>query len=183
MRGTLLVTLARHVAVARTFVGRDMKHYKGGLYHVVAAGWVRGRWGETAVIYNDADGNTWARPAPMFNEHVPCGNGFAPRFTLVTPDEQHEADRERRINDWIHTYYPLPSNLLTLDAAHVARSIGRDVDHSIDGTVCITAVARHTEAEDQELIVYTPHGGIACAQRLVDFAASTGPTSSSRLVA
>ena len=60
------------------------KHYKGGLYMVLATG----RHSETEewlVVYRaDLDGSTWVRPLAMWNETVLVDGAPVPRFVRMT---------------------------------------------------------------------------------------------------
>ena len=62
------------------------RHYKGGLYMVLATG----RHSETEewmVVYRaDHDGSTWVRPLAMWNEAVPVAGVAVPRFVRVAAE-------------------------------------------------------------------------------------------------
>ena len=59
------------------------RHYKGGLYMVLATG----RHSETEewlVIYrSDHDGSTWVRPLDMWNQQVLVDDVWMPRFARI----------------------------------------------------------------------------------------------------
>ena len=59
------------------------KHYKGGLYMVLATG-RHSETGEWLVVYRaDLDGSTWVRPLAMWNETVLVDGAPVPRFVRI----------------------------------------------------------------------------------------------------
>ncbi len=59
------------------------KHYKGGIYEVVAIA-KHSETLEDMVIYKSkTDGGFWARPAYMWNETVILNNTETPRFKKI----------------------------------------------------------------------------------------------------
>ena len=54
------------------------KHYKGGIYQVISTG-LHTETLEEMVVYQDAKGQVWVRPASMWNEEV----DGVPRFQLL----------------------------------------------------------------------------------------------------
>lgn len=63
-------------------IGGTYRHFKGGIYQVTGTA----RHTETLeemIIYTDKQGNTWARPASMFNGTALLDGIEVPRFTLI----------------------------------------------------------------------------------------------------
>lgn len=57
------------------------QHYKGGLYKVTNENVKHTETGERFVVYEDKDGNCWARPYDMFFSYVALDGFDVPRFT------------------------------------------------------------------------------------------------------
>jgi hypothetical protein len=69
-------------------IGGTYRHYKGGLYRVLALA----RHSETLAqmvvyeaLYENQLGQTWVRPAEMFLEEVNVAGVLTPRFQPVPP--------------------------------------------------------------------------------------------------
>ncbi len=64
-------------------VGEIYRHYKGGLYVVIARA-IHEESCEPLVIYqSNISGATWARSLENFTSRVPVGIYFEPRFTRI----------------------------------------------------------------------------------------------------
>jgi len=60
--------------------GALFRHYKGGLYEIVATGFIE-TTEEPAVVYRSRDdGTTWVRTAANFFEEVRLNDEVVPRF-------------------------------------------------------------------------------------------------------
>lgn len=62
--------------------GELWKHYKGGLYRIVAVGKYEPTMEPVAIYKALKDGEIWVRPMPQF---MGCldENGYVPRFELI----------------------------------------------------------------------------------------------------
>jgi hypothetical protein len=66
------------------------RHYKGGLYRVIARGKIEADL-SPVVIYDNENGETWVRPENDFYSSIDCGEGEIPRFVLrfdMIPEQQ-----------------------------------------------------------------------------------------------
>lgn len=68
--------------------GTKLKHYKGGLYTVIAVATESETGNEVIVYQNDADKRIWVRPIDMFYEDVYYKFESVARF-IVIEGENH----------------------------------------------------------------------------------------------
>lgn len=63
--------------------GAKYKHYKGGLYEIVALG-KHTETLEELVVYKNSENIVWVRPLSMFIEQININDTVQPRFTAIT---------------------------------------------------------------------------------------------------
>jgi hypothetical protein len=59
------------------------RHYKGGLYTLITEAKLESDPSITMIIYQAADGSTWARPSDNFFELIELDCKTVPRFSLI----------------------------------------------------------------------------------------------------
>lgn len=68
-------------------IGGTYRHYKGGLYRVLAIALHSETLAQMVVyetLYENELGRTWVRPAEMFLENIEVAGVLTPRFQAVT---------------------------------------------------------------------------------------------------
>ncbi len=60
------------------------RHYKGGLYELVCMATLEADL-SPMVVYRNAEGSAWVRPASVFFETVDVDGEQVPRFAVVDP--------------------------------------------------------------------------------------------------
>lgn len=63
-------------------MGVVIKHYKGGIYNLIGTA-KHSETLEEMTIYEDTNGNVWARPSSMFFDKVNVEGNEIPRFEVL----------------------------------------------------------------------------------------------------
>ncbi len=74
-------------ACATIATGKKYKHFKGNEYEVLMIA-KHTETGEPMVVYGDAKGNIWVRPASMWFEALP-ERGVESRFVKIEEDDKN----------------------------------------------------------------------------------------------
>ena len=79
------LSVSRSVWETPPVKGTTVRHYKGGIYTVVAVA-SHSETSEQLVVYQAEDGCVWVRPFDMFTGTVEHEGNAIPRFVRVVPD-------------------------------------------------------------------------------------------------